>query len=208
MTALWTWFQRGGPVMWPLLFCSVAALAVAIERLLALRLSAQAPGKLANQIKPSLLNREYDDLQADAMHSGTPLGRLVAALLHERRLGREDLKDLLMEKGREEVRLLQRRLPILATIATITPLMGLLGTVLGMIQVFEDIARDGAQYQTLSDGISEALLTTAAGLLVAIPALVMHRYLVGQVEAIGSYLEQEGLQVIRLLRSASRPDEG
>lgn len=204
-TELWTWFQRGGPLMWPLLLASVLAVAIIIEKLLTLRQSVQTPEKLSNLVKPHLLNGDYDGLLQECTKSGTPLGRLVAALLHERHLHREDLKDLLVEKGREELQYLRRRLPILGTIAQVSPLIGLLGTVLGMIEVFGVISAQGLKYDNLSSGISEALLTTAAGLIVAIPVFVAYRFFASKVEDVAHALEQEGLMVIRLLKPTKGP---
>lgn len=197
---LFSWLERGGPLMWPILACSVLALGIILEKLVQLRFTAHLPPRLHHLLRSYLLSRDYDSLIRECLESQSALGRIVAALVQERHLDRDDLKDVLWEKGREELPALQRRLSVLGSVATVSPLLGLLGTVLGMIQVFGVISVEGLDSANLSAGISQALLTTAAGLCVAIPALVFHQVLSSKVLALGTQLEQEGLLVIRLLK--------
>lgn len=206
-TELLDWIDRGGPLMWPLLACSVVALAIIVERLIALRRAVLFPKGLHQVLKSYLLNRDYESLLRECVESHSPLGRIVATLVQERRLNREDLKDILWEKGREELPAMQKRLNILGSIATVSPLLGLLGTVLGMIRVFGVISQQGLESGNLSQGISQALLTTATGLSIAIPALVFYQLFSGRVVALAQQLEQEGLMVIRLLKPYQPSDE-
>jgi biopolymer transport protein ExbB len=200
------WFDKGGPVMYPLLLCSILVVAIVLEKLFALRRTNVMPPELIRLLKPSLLARDYDGLIQECRQAGSPLGRVVAALVLERRQGREDLKDILVEKGREELPGLRRHQAILGTIAGVSPLLGLLGTVLGMIRVFGVISAEGlGSTAGLSQGISEALLTTATGLSIAIPALVAHQIIQSRIEALAHALEQHGLQVIRLLTTRFAP---
>ncbi len=187
----------GGWLMLPILTCSVVAMAIVVERCWTLRQSRILPSNLANQARRWLVDDGIPDEKIKLLQSNSPLGRVLAAGLANRHLPREKIKGSVEEVGSHVAHELQRFLNALGTIATITPLIGLLGTVIGMISVFTRITSAGVGNPTeLAGGISTALITTAAGLAVAIPSLMMYRYFRGRVEELVVGMEQESLKLI------------
>jgi len=190
----------GGWLMIPILLCSVIALAISIERLVALKANKVAPPQLVQtlfqQIKAGQLNAD----KLRALRSSSQLGHILAAGLVNAKAGRDVMKESVRDAGGQVVHELERFLNTLGTISVITPLLGLLGTVIGMISVFTEIVTQGTgNAGALAGGISQALITTAAGLTVAIPSLVMHRYLHGRVDAIVVRMEQDANRLIEAL---------
>ncbi|MDY6890652.1 MAG: MotA/TolQ/ExbB proton channel family protein [Pseudomonadota bacterium] len=190
----------GGWLMLPILACSVLALAICLERLLVLRPQKVTPPGLLAQVwestRSGALNPEY----MAAIRQGSPLGRILVAGLNNARHGREIMKESIQEEASHVVHELERFLNPLGTIAAITPLLGLLGTVIGMIKVFTEIMLQGTgNAGVLAGGISEALITTAAGLSVAIPALVMHRYFQRQIDSLVLTMEQESIKLVEAI---------
>lgn len=202
---MWELVAAGGWVMLPILLCSALALAIVLERLWALRDSVVTPQRLIRRI-PDLVAAPYlEERILNALRADSPLGHILAAGLGNRGEGREVIRERIEEAGRQVVHELERYLNTLGTIAAVTPLLGLLGTVIGMIKVFAAITAAGVgDAQALAGGISEALLTTAAGLCVAIPALILYRYLRGRVEELVVGMEAEA---IRLMESLTRGAE-
>jgi biopolymer transport protein ExbB len=197
------WFFKGGPAMYPLLACSVAALAIVIERSVNLRLSKALRGAVSETVDSLVESGVYDKAAALCRQNPAPYTSMVAAVLENRGLPPEEVKELVAEAGRHEMPHLTRYLPALSTITSISPLLGLLGTVLGMVRIFQAIAQQGGGGRTaavLSSGISEALITTVTGLCIAIPALVFHNYFQNRAEAIGMELEK---RILRLMRRVS-----
>lgn len=196
MENLIQFFNKGGVVMIPLLLTSVVGLAVIIERFFFLR-----RGKI---IRPELVNIIYqlnsvDDIRrsiASLKIQEGPFINIIHSTLRHADLSKEEMKELIDDQGRQESRHLERGLVIIETVASISPLLGLLGTVIGMIKVFQVISIEGlGQTQSLSAGISEALLTTVVGLSIAIPTLIAYNYfnqkvqdLVLEIEKHSSYL--------------------
>ena len=161
--------------MAPILLCSVVALAIVVERFWTLRTSRITPEGLVMQVWEWAKANQLDDATIRSIQAGSPLGRLLAAGLANRQAPREIMKEAIEEVGRHVVHELERYLNTLGTIASITPLIGLLGTVIGMINTFQLITIFGTgDAKSLSSGISEALMTTALGLVVAIPTLILH----------------------------------
>jgi biopolymer transport protein ExbB len=193
--------KAGGWLMVPIIACSVAAMAIIVERLWAYREGKVLPRNLVGQIWQ--LHRQ-DGLTAAniaSVRAGSPLGRVLAAALVNRTHSREVMKEALEEEGRQVVHDLERYLNTLGTIAAIAPLLGLLGTVIGMIKVFTAITSAGVgNPAVLAGGISEALITTAAGLSVAIPALIFHRYLSGKVDRLVVAMEAQALKMIEVMQ--------
>ncbi len=198
---MWALFQAGGWVMWPILGFSILALGIVIERLLALQVSAVLPPGLSEQVRGHVAQNRMGNLDLDALRAGSPLGRVLAAGLVNREHDWTVIRESIEEAGRHVVHDLGRYLNTLATIAAISPLMGLYGTVLGMIQTFGAISTAGVgDANVLAGGISVALLTTAFGLSVAIPALILYRYLRGRVESLVVLMEQEAIALVDALR--------
>jgi biopolymer transport protein ExbB len=193
--------------MWPLLLCSVVALAIVCERFWTLKRRAVTPETLLEQIRPLLRDGALDEEELLYIRDDSALGRVFAAGLVNMEHGREVMRDALEEAGRHAVHELERYLNTLGTIAAITPLIGLLGTVLGMIKVFAAITEFGVGDPTiLAGGISEALLTTAAGLSIGIPSLMFYRYFRGRVTELAVTMEQEALRLIELVHGQRRVD--
>ena len=191
--------------MWPLLLCSIVALAIVAERFWSLQKRNVAPAELLQQVLDhEKANRISDDLLKLLVKS-SPLGRLFAVGLVNRDHGREIMKEAIEEEGNIVVHELDRYLNTLGTIAAITPLLGLLGTVIGMIQVFTSITPElmsqGIGDPTvLAAGISKALITTAAGLSIGIPALMFHRYFKGKVHALTVEMEQQSVKLVEIIQ--------
>jgi biopolymer transport protein ExbB len=193
-------FQSGGFLMWPILACSVAAMAIVCERLWTLNKRAVTPGSLGQQVQQMIASRELDPAKVVAIRESSPLGRILADGLVNMKNGREIMKESIEEAGRHVVHDLERYLNTLGTIAAITPLLGLLGTVIGMIKVFAAITSFGVGDPTvLAGGISEALITTAAGLSVGIPSLMFYRYFRGRVNALTVNMEEEAIRLVEVI---------
>ena len=192
--------KAGGWLMWPIIACSIVALAIIIERLWMLRTTRVVPANLVAQVWQLYRKRQLSNGHINAIKEGSPLGRILAAGLANRHHSKEVMKEAIEEVGRQVVHELERYLNTLGTIASISPLLGLLGTVIGMIKVFAAITTAGVgNPAVLAGGISEALLTTAAGLSVAIPSLMFHRYLSGRVEFLVIRMEEEALKMVEIM---------
>lgn len=192
--------KAGGWLMLPIIACSILALAIVAERLWTLQRRRVTPRHLVAQVWNLHKHGKLDSAQLIKLREGSPLGRILAAGLMNRHLDREIMKETIEETGRQVVHQLERYLNTLGTIASITPLLGLLGTVIGMIKVFSAIMSHGVgDPGVLAGGISEALITTAAGLSVAIPSLMFHRYFTGRVDELVITMEEEALKVVEVL---------
>ena len=195
--------QAGGWLMLPILACSVFALAIIIERLWSLRRARVLPARLVETLRHWRESGQIDQISLDKLLE-SPLGRIVAAGLLNRFQGREIVKERIEDTGRHVVHQLERFLNTLGTIAAITPLLGLLGTVFGMIEVFTVISVQGSgDTELLAGGISQALITTAAGLSVAIPSLLFYRYFRGRVDELVVRMEQEAIYLVEVIHSSA-----
>jgi biopolymer transport protein ExbB len=192
--------KAGGLLMWPIIACSIVAMGIIAERLWAYRKSRVIPKNLVAQIWKLHQKGELTPAHVNTVRASSPLGQILAAGLVNRMHSREVMKEAIEEQGRQVVYELERYLNTLGTIAAISPLLGLLGTVIGMIKVFTAITDVGVgNPAVLAGGISEALLTTAAGLSVAIPALIFHRYLNGTVDQLVVRMEEQALRLVEVM---------
>ena len=199
--------MAGGWLMLPIIVCSIAVIAIGIERYWTLNAQKIAPKHLLAQVWGWIKNNQLDATKLKELKQSSELGQILAAGLSNSRHGREVMKDSIDEAASKVVHDLERYLNPLGTIAAITPLLGLLGTVLGMIKVFAAIMVQGSgNAGVLAGGISEALITTAAGLTVAIPAMVMHRYFSRKVDELVVTMEQEAVKLVDALHSERRVD--
>jgi biopolymer transport protein ExbB len=199
--------KAGGLLMWPILICSVISLSIIIERFWSLQQKRIAPKHLVAQVWQWAKVGHLDNKRIQTLRVSSPLGRILAAGLVNRSHEREVMKESIEEIGRQVAHSLDRFLNTLGTIASISPLLGLLGTVIGMIKVFAVITTHGVgDASILAGGISEALLTTAAGLSVAIPTLMFHRYFRGKVSDLVMTMEQEALKMVEVMQGL-REDE-
>jgi biopolymer transport protein ExbB len=201
--------MAGGWLMVPILICSVLAMAIVGERLWVLQTARIVPPHLVNEVLQHHLASGIDREQLVALREHSPLGRVLAAGLVNLAHSREVMKESLEDAGRQVVQELERFLNTLGTIATITPLLGLLGTVIGMIKVFAAITAHGVgNPAVLAGGISEALITTAAGLAVAIPSLMFYRYFRGKVTMIVLRMEEEALRLVEVIHGEREREPG
>jgi len=192
--------QAGGWLMLPILLCSIIAAAIIIERFWTLQRRRVLPKDLAMRVWEWARDRRLDQKHLSVLAANSPMGRILAAGLANRHQSREVLKEIVQDTGRHVVHELERYLNSLGTIAAISPLLGLLGTVIGMVKVFTAITTAGVGNPgVLAGGISEALITTAAGLSVAIPSLIAYRYLRGRVDALVVEMEKEAMKLIDAL---------
>lgn len=200
---------QGGWMMAPIVLCSVIAMTIGLERLWALRLEKVLPQGLISEVHRHLREDRVDEAFIRSLRTGSPLGAILAAALATRHLGPEAMRDATEHAGRQTSHELERYLNALGTIAQISPYLGLLGSVLGMIRVFQAFATQDAQGilqdpTRLAGGISEILVATAGGLIVAIPTLILYRFLRGRITELTVRLEEEAAYLIATLR---RPEE-
>jgi biopolymer transport protein ExbB len=189
---MWEIVRAGGPFMWPILLCSVIAAAIILERLWTLQPRRIAPPDLTRRIWSLVEAGQINDKVIAALEVNSPLGKLLSVGLTARHRPRAVMMERLEDEGRHVAQDLDRFLNTLGTIAGVAPLLGLLGTVTGIIKAFNAIYEGGmGDPRLLSGGISEALITTAAGLCVAIPSYIAYRYLRGRVDRIVSQVERD-----------------
>nr|WP_205346068.1 MotA/TolQ/ExbB proton channel family protein [Pseudomonas nitroreducens] len=194
-------------MMLPILLSSVAAMAIVAERLWTLRLSRVAPPQLLGQVWKQIKDRKMNSQALKDLRASSPLGEILAAGLANSKHGREIMKECIEEAASRVIHELERYLNALGTIAAMAPLLGLLGTVFGMIQIFSAFMGDGmANAPMLAGGISKALITTAAGLIVAIPAVFFHRYLLRRVDELVIAMEQEAIKLVEVTQGDREVD--
>ena len=190
----------GGWLMAPIILCSVLSLTIIAERIWTLRRSKVVPKGIGEQVKDWAARHELDRRHIEQLREESALGRVLAAALINRHRSRDLIKEAVEDTGRHVVHELERFLNTLGTIAGISPLLGLLGTVIGMIKVFSAILAHGVgNANELAGGISEALITTAAGLTVAIPSFFFYRYFKGQVEEYVVSMEEQAINLIEAI---------
>ncbi len=195
----------GGWLMAPILLCSTLAVAIIIERFWTLRRTNVIPDGVGSMVDGWAVRDELDLRHLNQLRSGSALGRVLAAALRNRHRPRELIKEAVEDTGRHVVHELERFLNTLGTIAGISPLLGLLGTVVGMIKVFSAIMVHGVgNANELAGGISEALITTAAGLTVAIPSYFFYRYFRGMVAEYVISMEQQAISLIEAIERGTK----
>ncbi|ASL25907.1 MotA/TolQ/ExbB proton channel family protein [Azotobacter chroococcum] len=204
---MWELVKAGGWMMLPIVLCSVVALAIIAERLWTLRPSRVTPPHLLGQVWRWIQDKQLNSDKLKELRAESPLGQILAAGLANSKHGREVMKECIEEAAARVIHELERYLNALGTIAGIAPLLGLLGTVLGMIEIFSSFMGSGmANASQLAGGISTALITTAAGLFVAIPALFFHRYLQRRIDELVVGMEQEAIKLVEVLQGDREVD--
>lgn len=199
--------KAGGWVMLPIILCSIVAFAIIAERFWSLQKKHVIPPNLVADVWVSFNDKSFDEAALVHLKQSSSLGRMLAAGLVNLQHDREIMKEAIEETGRHVVHELERFLNTLGTIASISPLLGLLGTVIGMIKVFSTITTAGVgDAGLLAGGISEALITTAAGLTVAIPSLMFYRYFRGVVEEYVVRMEEEALKLVEVIHGEREED--
>ncbi|MGN6382219.1 MAG: MotA/TolQ/ExbB proton channel family protein [Dyella sp.] len=189
--------MAGGWAMAPILFCSAIALAIVLERFWSLRRASVLPPGLGGEVREWARSGKLDPQHLDALANGSPLGELLASALAVRDRSREIIKERLEDTGRHVAHRMERYLNTLGTIALIGPLLGLFGTVIGLIRMFLDVMKGGVgDPMKMAGGIGEALICTASGLVVAIPAYVLHRYFRSRVTGYCVEMEKEAIALL------------
>lgn len=193
--------KAGGWLMLPIIACSVVATAIVLERFWTLRRKRIMPDHLVAHIWQWHRQKQLTPERISAVRNGSLLGRMLTAGLVNRYHSREVMKEAINDVGRQVVADMERYLNTLGTIASVTPLLGLLGTVIGMIEVFGVIMDAGVGNPgVLAGGISKALITTAAGLSVAIPTLMFHRYFNSHVSKLAIAMEEQALRLVEVIK--------
>jgi biopolymer transport protein ExbB len=194
--------KSGGWLMLPIILCSIASISIIVERFWSLRRDRVLPRHLVATVWSTVKTGQLERKDIEAIGKQSALGKILAAGLLNRGESRERLKESIEERGREVVHELERFLDTLGTIAAISPLHGLLGTVIGMISVFTAITTHGVGNPgALANGISQAMITTAAGLSVAIVSLIFYRYFRRRVDTIVVEMEREAIKMVDVLHN-------
>lgn len=189
-------------MMLPIIACSIGAMAIIGERLWALRRRRVMPPDLIARVWEQQRKGQIDGVELRNLKTGSPMGAILSAALSSQPRGREAMQESVEQAGRQVVHELERFLNTLGTIASVSPYLGLLGSVLGMMKVFSTFSATGSEIANparLAGGISEILVATAAGLAVAIPSLIFYRYFQGRVAELTVRMEEEALQLIDAL---------
>ena len=191
--------EAAGWPIWPLLLASVIALAIIGERAWSLRTGAVAPGRLLEQVIEDYRHGGINPQMLAQLAKGSPLGQIFATGLRNSRSSPLVMKEALDDTGRAVTHELERFLAALGTIASISPLLGLLGTVIGMIEIFGSQTPTGGNPIVLAHGISVALYNTAFGLIVAIPSMIFYRYYRGKVDSLVVEMERQAIKLVEIL---------
>lgn len=196
--------QAAGWPIWPLLFASIIAVALIIERLITLRRSKILPDGLVDKIVVEMRQSGVTPEMLNRVALSSPLGRVLASGLRNVRSPRDVMKESIEETGRAVTHDLERFLTTLGTIASISPLMGLFGTVVGMIEIFGSQAPGGSNPQQLAHGISIALYNTGFGLVIAIPSMIFWRHFRSTVDGLVIDMEQQAIRLVELVHGERR----
>lgn len=191
--------EAAGWPIWPLIIASIISLAIIFERLYTLRRDQIVPSSLLQNTVESLRRGAFDANSLNALALGSPLGRVLAAGIRNLKSNRDVMKESLEEAGRAVSHDLGRYLTTLGTIASVAPLLGLLGTVIGMVEIFGSQTPSGGNPAVLAHGISVALYNTAFGLIVAIPSMIFYRFFRGKVDALLVEMEQQAVTLVELV---------
>ena len=192
---------KGGVFMYPIIVCSILSLAIFFEKIWGLRRKKNIPPSFLNEIEQLMKKKNVSEALELCDSNRSPISRIFSAGIKNYGKRREVIKERIEEVGRREASILERYLEALATIASISTLLGLLGTIAGMIKIFSVISSQSVVNPgTLAGGISEALYTTAAGLTVAIPTLVFYRYLSSKSNFLVIEMEECSAQMVELIK--------
>jgi biopolymer transport protein ExbB len=204
---MWELIKAGGWLMLPILLASILALAISLERAWSLRIARVAPPDLLARVWQWIKSGQLDATKLKELRANSPLGEILAAGLLNSKHGREIMKESIEEAGSHVVHDMERYLSLLGTVAVISPLLGLLGTVVGIIEAFMAVTSSGMNDPTmLAGGISKALITTAGGIAVAIPAMVMHRWFTRHIATITVEMEQQAIKLVDIVHGDREVD--
>jgi biopolymer transport protein ExbB len=193
--------QKGGPLMWIIVLCSVTAVGIFFERLFSLHRASIPVGELLRGLANILRKENYAEALQECATTPGPVARVAHAMILRHNSPREELRDIAQEAGQLEVPKLERNMPLLSTIAYATPLIGLLGTIIGLLTTFQEIASQSgfASATDIAEGVYEALLTTAGSLAVALPAFIAYSYLSARINGLIHDMERAGIEILAIL---------
>jgi len=196
---VWEIIKAAGWPIWPLIFASIIALAIIIERFVALRANVIAPKNLLPEVQKWLSQGGVTKETCSRLEQHSMLGQTFASALYNIDSSREVMKEAIEESGRNVAHQLDKYLNTLGTIATVSPLLGLLGTVIGMVELFGAFTATGHDVAQFARGISVALYNTAAGIVVAVPAMIFYRFFRGKVDGLIVEMEQQAVKLVEII---------
>jgi biopolymer transport protein ExbB len=196
---VWEIILAAGWPIWPLIFASIIALAIIVERFWALRSEVVAPSNLLPEVQKWMGQGAINPDSLAKLQGHSLLGRIFASALANEKNSREVTKESIEETGRAVAHSLEKYLSTLGTIATVAPLLGLLGTVIGMVELFGAFTNSGHDVAQFARGISVALYNTAAGIIVAVPAMISYRYFRSKVDTLLLDMEQQAIKLVEIL---------
>lgn len=203
---VWAILEAAGWPIWTIITASVISLAIIIERFYSLRAAAVTPGGLLEQTVSQYRQQGTSPEQIKQLEENSPLGRLFAAGLRNQHAPREVIKEAIEDEGRVVAHSMERFLTTLGTIAAMSPLLGLLGTVIGMIEIFGSQGPSGTDPRALAHGISVALYNTAMGLIVAIPSMIFYRHFRSKVDGLLVDMEMQAVKLIEVIYGERHED--
>ena len=197
---MWEIIQAAGWPIWPLILTSIIGVAIILERFWSLRKSQIIPDGLIVEIKTMIKQNNLDDNKVNILKNSSPLGDLLAVAIGKRKDSVEVIKSALDERAGIIVHNLERYLGVLVTIATVAPLLGLFGTIIGMVELFSSFTSSGHDVAVFARGISIALYNTAGGIVVAVPAMIAYRFFRSKIDNYLNEMEHYAIQIIEILK--------
>ena len=197
---MWEIIQAAGWPIWPLILTSIIGVAIMLERFWSLRKSQIIPDGLIVEIKTLIKQNNLDDNKVNILKNSSPLGDLLAVAIGKRKDSVEVIKSALDERAGIIVHNLERYLGVLVTIATVAPLLGLFGTIIGMVELFSSFTSSGHDVAVFARGISIALYNTAGGIVVAVPAMIAYRFFRSKIDNYLNEMEHYAIQIVEILK--------
>jgi biopolymer transport protein ExbB len=197
---VWEIIQAAGWPIWPLILTSIIGVAIILERFWSLRKSQIIPEGLIVEIKTMIKQNNLDNNKVNILKNSSPLGDLLAVAIAKRKYSVEEIKSALDERAGFIVHNLERYLGVLVTIATVAPLLGLFGTIIGMVELFSSFTSSGHDVAVFARGISIALYNTAGGIVVAVPAMIAYRFFRSKIDNYLNEMEHYAIQIVEILK--------
>ena len=197
---MWEIIQAAGWPIWPLILTSIIGVAIILERFWSLRKSQIIPEGLIVEIKTMIKQNNLDNNKVNILKNSSPLGDLLAVAIAKRKYSVEEIKSALDERAGFIVHNLERYLGVLVTIATVAPLLGLFGTIIGMVELFSSFTSSGHDVAVFARGISIALYNTAGGIVVAVPAMIAYRFFRSKIDNYLNEMEHYAIQIVEILK--------
>jgi biopolymer transport protein ExbB len=197
---VWEIIQAAGWPIWPLILTSIIGVAIILERFWSLRKSQIIPDGLMVEIKTMIKQNNLDNNKVNILKNSSPLGDILAVAIAKRKYSVEEIKSALDERAGFIVHNLERYLGVLVTIATVAPLLGLFGTIIGMVELFSSFTSSGHDVAVFARGISIALYNTAGGIVVAVPAMIAYRFFRSKIDNYLNEMEHYAIQIVEILK--------